>query len=564
MEQVEKYECRPITPAIIDAVLMMAVAGVVGLGVILFLSPPTAWQSDMAVPVAGLDLWVKISSVGMQQAFTQDDLWREIAPRLAACAIAMAVSARLAYQARLRVTPIVDRREHCAGNQLLRGTLATKAANSVTAREAQRGEPSITFAPGARLAREREVRNVLVCGAIGSGKTRIIMFFIERLLERLVYDPKGDHGIFIHDTTGELYEGLPLPSGSFAALHPHRPGGYAWHIGADLVEDSDCETAADQAIARTDDAVWGKGGSTMYAGCMITAKAEHGTEWGAPELYEICLRDPAALKDAFERYYPAAAKLIEFDSNGELSKTTIGFLLTFRASILRALRPLAVAWADTPQRRLFSFAAWVAGTRPEQPKVVVVQRSGRHPDISANWIGMVMETITSAVGDPRFPNSLSRTRSFVLDEAPALRRLRRWDELLDTGRNRGVATYAAIQDWAQFRRLYRDHADSIFERFATKIICAQSHGPESQRLAEKEIGKREIYDAEVTNTVQRGPNGRTETAATTKRSKDVLIVRPEHLVQRLGIFDRKVRALVVGFGNVLELEWPIMTWIKRR
>ncbi|MET4736735.1 hypothetical protein ABIF73_000874 [Bradyrhizobium japonicum] len=85
-----------------------------------------------------------------------------------------------------------------------------------------------------------------------------------------------------------------------------------------------------------------------------------------------------------------------------------------------------------------------------------------------------------------------------------------------------------------------------------------------QRLAEKEVGKREIYDAEITNTTQRGPNGRTETVATTKRSKEVLIVRPEHLVQRLGIFDRKVRALVVGLGNILEFEWPITTWTKRR
>lgn len=85
------------------------------------------------------------------------------------------------------------------------------------------------------------------------------------------------------------------------------------------------------------------------------------------------------------------------------------------------LRPLAVAWADTPSQRRFSFAAWVAGTKPEQPRVVVVQRSGRRPDISANWIRMVMETITSAVGDPQFQNSLSRTRSFVLDEAEACR-----------------------------------------------------------------------------------------------------------------------------------------------
>ncbi|MBX9845781.1 MAG: type IV secretion system DNA-binding domain-containing protein [Xanthobacteraceae bacterium] len=335
-------------------------------------------------------------------------------------------------------------------------------------------------------------------------------------------------------------------------------------MGADLVDDSDCEAAADQAVDQTGERIWGKTGATLYAGCMISTKGECDTAWGAPELYRTCLLDPLSLKDLYERYYPEAARLIEIDKNGDISKTSISFLLTFRGSVLRTLRPLAHAWADVPPERQFSFSAWVTGDRPNQPRIVIVQRSGRHPEMSAAWIGMVMDTITNVVGDPQFSNSRTRTRSFILDEAPALGALRRWAELLDTGRNKGAATYAAIQDVAQFRRLYREAADSIFQRFATKIICAQTYGPETKALAENEIGKREVLEKETTTTVDRGSSGRSESVSVNKRPKEVLIVRPEHLVLRLGIFNRRVKALLVGLGDVLELEWPITTWRKRR
>lgn len=564
MERIEKYESRPTTPAIMNALLMMVLSCIIGLAVTTLLMPPTAWRMDVAVPVSGYDLWTIFRSAGLSVALFSDDLWRELGPRLTGCGIAVLASGWVAYRMRRRATPIVDNREHYAGDQLLRGKAAIATASTVAARETHRGDRSIAIAPNFKLAREREARNTLVLGAIGSGKTRIVLYIIQSLLDRLLRDRKGDHALFVHDTTGEILDGFPLPSDSFAALHPHRPGGYAWHMGADLVEDADCETAADQAVAQTGDAIWGKGGSILYAGCMIVTKAENGSAWGAPELYKMCLRDPIELKNACEQIYPEAAKLIEIDKNGEISKTTISFLLTFRASVLRVLRPLAQAWANVPAERQFSFSAWVTSSNQNQPKVVVVQRSGRHPQMSASWIGMVMDAITSAIGDPQFSNSRTRSRCFVLDEAPALGALRRWPELLDTGRNKGAATFAAIQDVAQFRRIYRDAADSIFQRFATKVICAQTYGKETAALVENEIGKREIREAETTETVERGPAGRSETVSTTKRPKEVLIARPEHLVLRLGIINRRVRALVVGLGDILEIEWPIQAWRKRR
>lgn len=573
MDRLAKYEVRPATPAVFNAVAMGLFACAVAMYLSFFVVPPTAWRLDNDVPVTGLKLWAMVKASGPVAALFGDDLMREVGPRLVACGMAIVVSGVLAFRRRRRVTPIVDTREHHDGLQLLRGKAAIATGNEMAAAEGQDGERTIQLAPGLTIARLREVRNCLIRGAIGSGKTRIILFLLQQLIARLVAQPRGDHALFVHDTTGEILDGFPMADGQFAVLNPDRAGTYAWNMGADLTDDRDCETAADQAVLQTGDEVWGIGGSTMYAGCMIVTKAEHGTQWGGPELYAACLRDPKVLKTQFEQYYPPAAKLIEFDGNtGEFSRTSLSFLLTFRASTLRVLRPLAQAWQGVPDERKFSFVQWVMGhdaddrerDNPEQPKVVIVQRSGRHPDMSAAWIGMVMDIITGAVGDPALQVSQTRTRSFVIDEAPALGKLRRWPELLDTGRNKGVSTFAAVQDLAQLRRIYGEAAESMLQRFATMIVCAQTPGAETKKLVNDMIGQRQVVEEERTTTVERGPAGRTERVNVTRHIRDVPIVRPEHLTYRLGVTNRRVKALVVGLGDILEVDWPIAIWPKRR
>jgi hypothetical protein len=560
-----KYETQPAAPAFFCSVLMALLAAAIVITVSFVMLPPTAWRLDNDVTVSLRELWNALRASNLGEVLFCHDLLRELSPRLVACALAILVSAVCGSRLRKSVTPIVDTREHYAGLQLLRGKAALAAGNQAVAEEQEDEDRTIQLAPGLSIPRRREVRNILLLGAIGSGKTRLILFLLNELIARIKKCPEGDHAMFVHDTTGEILEGFPMPEGQFAAINPDRAGTWAWHMGADLRDDRDCETAADQAVLQTGDAIWGRGGSTMYAGCMILCKAERGEDWGATELYDACLRDPKALQQQFEKHYPPAAKLIEYEgTTGELSRTSVSFLLTFRASVLRVLRPLALAWDGIPAARQFSFTQWVAGPpkgiKPRQPRVVIVQRSGRHPDMSAAWIGMVMDVITGAVGDPELAVSQTRTRSFVIDEAPALGHLRRWPELLDTGRNKGASTIAAVQDIAQLRRIYGEAADSMIQRFATKIVCAQTHGAETAELADKMIGKREVTESEFSTAIERGPTGKTERATMTSRTREVPIIRPEHLVQRLGLRNRRIRALVVGLGNILELEWPITIW----
>lgn len=564
MYRLAKYEYRPATPAAFSALGMVLFSCGISLLIAFVLFPPTAWRGDLTVPVTALELWSNVSANGLVEAFSADDLSREMVPRLIGSALAILASGWLAFRVRRGSSPVVDGREHHEGLQLLRGSAAIGAGKTALASDINSRDKMVQWIPGVCIPRVREVRNLLILGAIGSGKTRLILWLIDELISRFTRDPTLDNALFIHDTTGEIYDGLPMEDGTFAVLNPDRPGFFAWAMGRDFIDDGDCESAADQIVGQTGETFWGKGGATLFAGCMIVCKAQHGTPWGAAELYDACLRDPSVLKSEFEQYYPPAAALIEFDASGELSKTTVSLLLTYRASVLRVLRPLAHAWTNVPAERQFSFGDWVSNANPRQRKVVIVQRSGRHPEMSAAWIGMVIDFVTAAIGDAKLPVSQSRIRTFVLDEAPALGPLRRWPELLDTGRNKGVSTIAAIQDISQFKRHYPDTFSSIFQRFLTKIVCAQTLGPEAAEISDDIIRKRWILEDETTTIVERGPSGRTERITVTKRPREVPIAPPEHLAYRLGVRNGVIKALVVGLGDVLEVEWPMRIWSRRR
>lgn len=564
MDRLADYEYRPVAPAAFAFLVMTMLSCVFGLLLSFVLIPPTAWRGDMAVAIGAAELGSSIRHLGLLAALSADDLLREAMPRLAGVALAALLSGSVAFRWRRRVTPIVDARQHHEGLRLLRGGAAVASAVRFLAKTIRPSDRTIQWLPGVAIPRAREIQNLLILGAIGSGKTRLILHLLDALVARILKYRDADYGLFVHDTTGEILEGFPTAEDAFAVINPDRAGCFAWAMGCDFKDDSDCESAAEQLVAQTSEEIWGKGAATLFAGCMIACKAKRGSNWGIPQLYMMCLRDPAQMKAEFERHYEPAAGLIEFDASGEMSKTTVSLLLTFRASVLRVLRPLALAWVKVPPERQFSFGDWIFGANPQQPKIIIVQRSGRHPEMSAAWIGMAMDFITAAVGDNKLAVSQTRIRTFVLDEAPALGRLRRWPELLDLARNKGVSTIAAVQDVAQFKRIYRDAAPSIFQRFWTKIICAQTLGPETTTLASEMIGTRWINEQETTIAVERGPTGRTERTSTTSRPREVPIVRPEHLAYRLGVADGKVKGLVVGLGDVLEVEWPMRIWRRRR
>lgn len=486
--------------------------------------------------------------------------------RVGGCFLASMAAWFTASCVMIREAPILDTRKHYEGLELERGAAAIAGVSAFMAGEDRARGLGIALAAGVILSRLREIRGLLLLGAPGSGKTRIILHLLQEIFAAMYRWPQRDIKILIHDTTGEILSGLPLADGAFAALHGHRPGGYAWAVGRDVLTKSDAEAFGALLAPHTEQNIWEAGTGTLLAGCAVLCQEQNKTAWGMAEYYHATLLDPVELKTQLQSIYPPAAQLIEIDpETGGLSRTTVSFFLSLRAAVLRFLRPLAENWGDLPATKQFSFREWLDGSNPAQPKTVVVQRSGRYPELSSAWIGAVVDIISAHVNDESFPNSQTRRIFLCLDELASLGRLRRFPDLLDIGRNKGVGVLAAIHEIEQLQERYSDKiSTSMLRRFRTKIVCQQNLDGGTVRFSEDIIGKRTVEVEERTTTKARSPQGATTSETTAMAKKEVPIVRAERLAYELGVFGDTVKAIVVGVGNPSLLTWPITVWRRRR
>ena len=578
------YEHRParianVVALVVGITMLMALLWV-GFGIF----APTGWWNDRpftADPAWIVSYWmgtfIDIISSGKNVIFGIDearaasgatqailggfDLDRPILTRLAAACAGAWTSAMIVHSFILLQTPVRDTREHVEGLRLLQGKPAQRSASVSLARAAQNQGFGLRLAPKLMLSKLRELRGILIVGATGSGKTRLILYLLDSILGAMRSNPQRRIRLLVHDTTGEIADGIPLDRSEFAILHGHKPGGYCWAMGRDIVSIEDAESAGSAFAPETRESMWGDGSGTLIAGCLVLNQYRHGLNWGAEEFYDTLLTDPIVLRQALETLYPPAAQLIMIEPDtGGLSRTTVSFFLSFRAAVLRQMRPLAQNWVDG---KPFSFIDWLED-RPGQPSVVIVQRSGKHSDLSAGWIGAIVDAIAAQASDEQFPNSQRRRIFLCLDELAALKRLRSLPDLLDVGRNKGVGVIAALQEVEQLRSIYgADMATSLLKRFRTKIVCQQNQDAATDELTRTLIGMRTVRIEQTSETTTKGKDGVSTSTARTKQEKEVPVVRGERLAYGLGVFDNKVRALIVGLGDIVQIDWPLTVWSKR-
>lgn len=587
------YEKRSSVAATRATICVVALAVTAAFIMCFAVEPLTIWSNDRAWPTSAAAIAATWSSAyaDFQQHFagsgnpvvaisgsvvswlvaTIQVMWRPDVPaavgRAVTCAIAAGgPAAVICYAIMLSGAVMIDTRRHVDGMRLLRGKKGIDHLRTIIGKESGGAKRGLKIAPRFAISRLRELRGILIAGAIGSGKTRILLYILDSILGMMNTEPERRARLLVHDTTGELLQGLPLADDGFAALHGARPGGWAWAMGRDILTKSDAEAVGDVLAPTTHESIWGSGASVFLAAALIKCQEELGTGWGVAEFYDNLLEDPVHLKTVYEGIYPVAASLIEIDpSNGALSKTTVSFLLTFRAAVLRYLRPLAENWRAIPAERRFSFIEWLEDSNPSQPPVVLLQRSGKYPQLSAAWIGAIVDTIAGHVNDEAFPNSQERRIFLALEELAQLGKLKSFSQVLDTGRNKGVAVIASVQEIEQLKILYGEmETTTILKRFRTKIICQQVIDGETDEFSRSYIGTRTVIDVTENHSTTVDKNGASTTTAKNNQEKEVPSIRGERLAHELGVYGTRVKAIVAGVEDPVLLEWPLTIWPRRR
>lgn len=422
------------------------------------------------------------------------------------------------------------------GPRRLAGRQARAGIRRISRQEIGQTGQGIDFPPGIPMSRDRESRHCLISGSVGSGKTQTIQHMI---LEAIRWGDK----MLVLDTKGDMTERLP---GEITLIAPQDRRSAVWDIAADCITRQDARELSARFIPKSSDPMWAEAARELLVACIVSLQQEEGAVWSWGDLHARALLGAGDLKDLSLRHHPAAAQMI----GDPASRTAMSILTTFKAHI-HVLEAMAEAWSGAGQET-FSAASWL--TDPHATKPVILQRDGRYPQLTNAWIGGLVSLLSSHVCSPAFSESAERRIWLFLDEFPQLEAMDDLASLLDLGRSKGVCVVLAAQDTSQIRIRYgRDRTNAWMSMIGTHIIGRMNPGEGAEDIS-RAIGLQDLEREARSKTHSAGSSSVNVAIERFSRA----VITPSELSSRLGRKGRKVRMLVLGFGeNVHEIDLPI-------
>lgn len=430
---------------------------------------------------------------------------------------------------------------HVEGARLRTGKDA-KLQAQLDAQNALNGaKPFMRIHPDMPLPKTKWTKHMLIYGGVGAGKTQILIPILRRIFKAnrkaILYDVKGDYTSFF-DTA--------------LLISPWDERSAIWDIGQDICTRDAAQEFASSIIPPNDkDPFWTNAAQFLMTGVLFSLQAEKGTSWGWQELAERCNYDQTKLLDLMQRFYPKGANVI-----ADPTSTQTGSVISTLAAYTRLIDDLAVAWGNAEGKKRFSLRDWL---RPDYagPRQIILQ-AGKGEKLTSAYIAAMINCIVPEIISPALDdNEMGRTLFFVLDEFTSLSKIK-IQPLLDKGRSKGVCCILGFQDIAQVRKVYgQDDAKSITSMVGTHIVCRVGPGETREMISTQIIGKRRI--ATLNTNVS---NGTSTTTTTSYHEDERPIILPAQLTSDLGSRKDKspagfsIRALYLGDGDVLMLDWP--------
>jgi len=468
------------------------------------------------------------------------------------------VAAAITYILALRSTTLTDGLTHLDGPRLFRGRTAIIRLQNLFKKEIARFGMGIWLAVGVMLPLRREQENLLIIGMPGSGKTMILRALIEQFLRR-------NDLLLIADAKGDMVAGLPAEK--FVLLAPHDARSASWHVALDVTTWQAAGELASRMIRDSKDPMWSSSSRQVLAAMIAILIRTKPRAWTWSDLYDMLLLTAADLKEQLDAAGEPASRYINLEESGDPTKTSFGILVTLWASAVTVVRPLAEAWHNSETAR-FSVNAWIR-SNGHPARVVILQRSAKYPELSEMLSGAMLETLAGVVADPALEIDPSQRLTLCIDEFHQLGRIKRVENLLAVGREKGLTTIAAIQTPSQLNDLYGEHiAEQLLDLLALKIVSRMTRGKSTTRVSEEMIGNRFVEWSETTSGKSTSDGKTTTTENTSKHNKEVPVFGKDRIEKELGLVTENgkpvVRALVLGLGDAYLLDWPLTIWAKRR
>ena len=488
-------------------------------------------------------------------------LWSDVSWRLLATLIATMFASFHVFASVYDATEPVSRLRHAEGREPIFGKRAA-ALFTRAERERSGDTPSgLAIAPNAIQAASSEPEHTLLTGSTGGGKTQLFKFWLDQIIalrrRALILCSKGDIT-------------AALPADSFILLAPHDDRSAVWDISADCQGLAAAIELAGAIIPMSCDPMWANASRAILTGIIRSLQLK-GDDWGWAELNTSIFADPSELRTILDTYYSEAAQYIACDGpDGQINRTSYGFLVGLWAAAGQTISPLAIAWGNTDGKHLLSLTDWIADTSNDR-RPVILQRAAQYPELSRAWMQAAISLLSNHAASPSLPDSPYRRIWMILDEFAQLGPIKSFTQLLEVGRSKGICCVIGLQSLSQVANLFdEDTLKTWLNLFGTKIIVRMQGGPAAQYLAREVIGNRRVVWTETSysssNSSLMSNDGRQ--AAPTKtwqQRNDVMpVIDPADLERDLGLSNKggrlHIRGLVLKHGRAYFLKWPITKW----
>ncbi|SDH24490.1 type IV secretory system conjugative DNA transfer family protein [Pelagibacterium luteolum] len=409
------------------------------------------------------------------------------------------------------------------------------------------GDP-IYVAPYVPVSGLADLKNFLVCGIAGSGKTNIIRPIISQLIDR------GDL-VVLHCTKGDVTKSFRTED--IILVSPTHRDGWAWNMAEDIVGRDDVLEFSAMVIPKSDQPFFSDTARLVFEDIVISVAQDFPRKWDARLLLERVLSDTNAIMDRIGTLDLSASPLIKASAPDAESRTVESIMATMISGAMTTLKPIAFAWSDTPPEKTFSVRR-VFSSKWNGPKIMIVQTDPRHKVLSENLCGGLIRRICAHVTSPAAELG-KRRLSMVLDEFNSIGPIEGFAKALSVARGKKLMVLVSLQSLQQLYSLYGDGALEILDLLQIKIYGRQGDGISAKKISDS-MGKRAI-ETTVPNRLPKSDDKRTHVSKT----QDLVLFSQSQFEGELGNFypgapNEVIAGLVTYAGNAYRIDWPPTKW----
>lgn len=450
------------------------------------------------------------------------------------------------------------------GNIVIRDT--NKAEKRLRTELAVRQPDGFKFFKNLRIPKVMEVLNMLISGAMGSGKTVILapitLEFYEKKYPSIILDNKGD---FCQLLAGKEAVTVMSP---FDARSP------VWDVASDVENELEAIEFVSQLIPI-------HGGSNdffplaardLVLGAIKFLQATKPNSWNMQEVLETISRDD--FLSVLKKYHLGALETLKdcFEKDGKIvvGETSTNIFQNVRAS-LKNFEILSKAWPQSVGG--FSIKKWVRGQR-DNSLFIIVPFKQIYPEMSGFFNGIILDSfIKEAIN---LPDSRERRMGLFLDELGAIPRINSLANGMKLLRSKGICVFVGIQEVGVIRKKYEQDGGTevLLNGFSTKLV-GRSETPEYAeyfiRLFGKNRYEKTTRNRSLDSKGKSSTNTSTEEVVEDAISSGELLSIPPASLKGGAIFFMKTSDIPVIFKlkfPVIPLERPYpdsieADWIKK-